>query len=265
MLQSVKRRTIFATGRCSDCQVTRGFLEVAEIKLSRAPLRGHTFLLFLHRHAIICKEEMHWIRCDTFFLLVSMCPFNSSVLTLPLCTLPAASCNGQKPHCWAIRAAALVDVQWAENDSIQVSTTTMFWLIRWFCVSSWDPWAWQRDPTRLLIRPSSLTPVLRNTTPRYADPTPGFLIEPSVALPAVNNRSWHRLTGAGSGAAAAEERHEPPFKGACHHLGYQTFGRRPGASNPMSEREKLRPQITLLIPRRDAPLQPRCSPSHFNL
>lgn len=52
----------------------------------------------------------------------------------------------------------------------------------------------------------------RNTTPRYVDVTPGFLIKPTLALPAVNKHSWQRLTGSSSCAAITEECHEPVSK-----------------------------------------------------
>lgn len=75
---------------------------------------------------------------------------------------------------------------------------------------------WQRDKTRRLVRPSLTPPPIRvwprNTTPRYVDVAPGFLIKPTLVLPAVNKHSWQRLTGSSSCAAITEECHEPVSK-----------------------------------------------------
>lgn len=150
----------------------------------------------------------------------------------------------------------------------QSSIPVMFSVIHWrtchssqlpaSCFWSRDLQARRQDKTRRLIRPS-LTPLWETQLRAMPIRPRDSWLNPQPLQPAVNKRSWHRLTGPGSGPHSDGGRApQARFKGACHHLGYQTFGSWPGASNPMSKREKLTPQITSLIPKRGGHVEPRC-------
>lgn len=135
-------------------------------------------------------------------------------------------CFFSKVRCWHM--FTLIMTRSRKHNCLQL--TVMFSVIHWslshrfiaFFVPVWF-WSWdltvaarQDTATRPSLTPPYPAPPLRvrprNTTPRYVDVTPGFLIKPTLALPAVNKHSWQRPTGSSSCAAITEECHEPVSK-----------------------------------------------------